>query len=135
MRRIDELHPFAGARMLRDLLRQDGYAVGRHWTRPAGLRSARYRCVRCLYGSGAGSGFRRRIQGLHACALAIVRTRRSICGLIAIRGQVSGSSEQSEHPRFADQQKGAPARPYLARRTSVTPQIKQVIPKTKNPLR
>jgi putative transposase len=32
MRRIDELHlehPFAGARMLRDLLRQDGYAVGR----------------------------------------------------------------------------------------------------------
>jgi putative transposase len=32
MRRIDALHlehPFAGARMLRDLLRQDGYAVGR----------------------------------------------------------------------------------------------------------
>jgi putative transposase len=32
MRRIDELHlehPFAGARMLRDLLRQDGYTVGR----------------------------------------------------------------------------------------------------------
>ncbi len=32
MRRIDELHlehPFAGARMLRDLLRQDGYPVGR----------------------------------------------------------------------------------------------------------
>jgi len=32
MRRIDELHlehPFAGARMLRDLLRQEGYAVGR----------------------------------------------------------------------------------------------------------
>jgi putative transposase len=32
MRRIDELHlehPFAGARMLRDLVRQDGYAVGR----------------------------------------------------------------------------------------------------------
>ena len=32
MRRIDELHlehPFAGARMLRDLLHQDGYAVGR----------------------------------------------------------------------------------------------------------
>ncbi len=32
MRRIDELHlehPFAGARMLRDLLRQDGHAVGR----------------------------------------------------------------------------------------------------------
>ena len=32
MRRIDELHldhPFAGARMLRDLLRQDGFAVGR----------------------------------------------------------------------------------------------------------
>jgi putative transposase len=32
MRRIDELHlehPFAGARMLRDLLRQDGWAVGR----------------------------------------------------------------------------------------------------------
>ena len=32
MGRIDELHlehPFAGARMLRDLLRQDGYAVGR----------------------------------------------------------------------------------------------------------
>jgi len=32
MRRIDELHlehPFAGARMLRDLLRQDGYAGGR----------------------------------------------------------------------------------------------------------
>jgi len=32
MRRIDELHlehPFAGSRMLRDLLRQDGYAVGR----------------------------------------------------------------------------------------------------------
>ncbi len=32
MRRIDELHlehPFAGARMLRDLLRQDGYSVGR----------------------------------------------------------------------------------------------------------
>ena len=32
MRRIDELHrecPFAGARMRRDLLRQDGYHVGR----------------------------------------------------------------------------------------------------------
>lgn len=32
MRRIDELHlqyPFAGARMLRDLLRQEGYAMGR----------------------------------------------------------------------------------------------------------
>jgi putative transposase len=32
MRRIDELHlqyPFAGARMLRDLLRQDGQAIGR----------------------------------------------------------------------------------------------------------
>ena len=32
MRRIDELHlqyPFAGARMLRDLLRHAGYAVGR----------------------------------------------------------------------------------------------------------
>ena len=32
MRRIDELHldhPFAGSRMLRDLLRQDGYLVGR----------------------------------------------------------------------------------------------------------
>ena len=32
MRRIDELHlqyPFAGARMLRDLLRQEGYAIGR----------------------------------------------------------------------------------------------------------
>lgn len=32
MRRIDELHlehPFAGARMLRDLLRQDGWTVGR----------------------------------------------------------------------------------------------------------
>jgi putative transposase len=32
MRRIDALHldhPFAGARMLRDLLRQDGYVVGR----------------------------------------------------------------------------------------------------------
>jgi putative transposase len=32
MRRIDELHlelPFAGARMLRDLLRQEGYPVGR----------------------------------------------------------------------------------------------------------
>ena len=32
MRRIDALHlehPFAGARMLRDLLRQDGYTVGR----------------------------------------------------------------------------------------------------------
>jgi len=33
MRRIDELHlqyPFAGARMLRDLLRQEGRAIGRH---------------------------------------------------------------------------------------------------------
>ena len=32
MRRIDELHlelPFAGARMLRDLLRAEGFAVGR----------------------------------------------------------------------------------------------------------
>jgi putative transposase len=32
MRRIDELHlqdPFAGARMLRDLLRQEGHTVGR----------------------------------------------------------------------------------------------------------
>ena len=32
MRRIDELHlehPFAGARMLRDLLRQEGYTIGR----------------------------------------------------------------------------------------------------------
>ncbi len=32
MRRMDELHlehPFAGARMLRDLLRQDGFSVGR----------------------------------------------------------------------------------------------------------
>jgi len=32
MRRIDELHlehPFAGARMLRDLLRQDGFDIGR----------------------------------------------------------------------------------------------------------
>jgi putative transposase len=32
MRRIDELHldyPFAGARMLRDLLRQEGQAIGR----------------------------------------------------------------------------------------------------------
>ena len=32
MRRIDELHldyPFAGSRMLRDLLRRDGFAVGR----------------------------------------------------------------------------------------------------------
>ena len=33
MRRIDELHlnhPFAGSRMLRDLLAQEGYSVGRH---------------------------------------------------------------------------------------------------------
>ena len=32
MRRIDELHlnhPFAGSRMLRDLLAQEGYSVGR----------------------------------------------------------------------------------------------------------
>ena len=32
MRRVDELHlelPFAGARMLRDLLRAEGFAVGR----------------------------------------------------------------------------------------------------------
>ena len=32
MRRIDELHlryPFAGARMLRDLLRQEGHVIGR----------------------------------------------------------------------------------------------------------
>jgi putative transposase len=32
MRRIDELHlgyPFAGARMLRDLLRREGHAIGR----------------------------------------------------------------------------------------------------------
>ena len=32
MRRIDELHlehPFAGSRMLRDLLRREGFAVGR----------------------------------------------------------------------------------------------------------
>lgn len=32
MRRIDELHlepPFAGARMLRDLLRREGFVVGR----------------------------------------------------------------------------------------------------------
>ena len=32
MRRIDErhlAHPFAGARMLRDLLRQEGHAIGR----------------------------------------------------------------------------------------------------------
>ncbi len=32
MRRIDELHlqyPFAGARMLRELLRQEGHAIGR----------------------------------------------------------------------------------------------------------
>jgi putative transposase len=32
MRRIDELHlqyPFAGARMLRDLLQQEGCAIGR----------------------------------------------------------------------------------------------------------
>ncbi|NGZ10850.1 MAG: transposase, partial [Nitrospira sp. LK70] len=32
MRRIDELHlqyPFAGARMLRDILRREGYEVGR----------------------------------------------------------------------------------------------------------
>ena len=32
MRRIDGLHvadPFAGARMLRDLLRQEGHAIGR----------------------------------------------------------------------------------------------------------
>jgi putative transposase len=32
MRRLDELHlehPFAGARMLRDLLRRDGHAIGR----------------------------------------------------------------------------------------------------------
>ncbi len=32
MRRIDELHlqyPFAGARMLRDLLRHEGHAIGR----------------------------------------------------------------------------------------------------------
>lgn len=31
MRRIDEMHvqyPFAGARMLRDLLRQEGHAIG-----------------------------------------------------------------------------------------------------------
>jgi putative transposase len=32
MRKIDELHleyPFAGSRMLRDMLRQDGHAIGR----------------------------------------------------------------------------------------------------------
>src|SRR5215210_7117555 len=32
MRRIDELHlehPFAGSRMLRDMLRQEGHAIGR----------------------------------------------------------------------------------------------------------
>ena len=36
MRRIDRLHleyPFAGSRMLRDLLRQDGYKVGRRHVR------------------------------------------------------------------------------------------------------
>ena len=36
MRRIDELHllyPFAGSRMLRDLLRQEGLAVGRCMSR------------------------------------------------------------------------------------------------------
>ena len=35
MRRIDELHlelPFAGARMLRDLLRAEGFIVGRKHT-------------------------------------------------------------------------------------------------------
>lgn len=34
MRRVDELHlevPFAGARMLRDLLRAEGFAVGRNY--------------------------------------------------------------------------------------------------------
>ena len=37
MRRIDELHldyPFAGARMLRDLLRRDGDAIGRRHVAP-----------------------------------------------------------------------------------------------------
>jgi putative transposase len=37
MRRIDELHlqyPFAGARMLRELLRQAGYAIGRRVVLP-----------------------------------------------------------------------------------------------------
>jgi putative transposase len=32
MRRIDQLHleyPFAGSRMLRDMLREDGHAIGR----------------------------------------------------------------------------------------------------------
>lgn len=40
MRRIDELHlehPFAGARMLRDLLRLEGFQVGRkHVSTPMG---------------------------------------------------------------------------------------------------
>ena len=38
MRRIDELHlehPFAGARMLRDLLRREGHRIGRKHIRDA----------------------------------------------------------------------------------------------------
>ena len=49
MRRIDELHlasPFAGARMLRDLLRRDGHRIGRKRVRTVMARmgiEARYR--------------------------------------------------------------------------------------------
>ena len=66
MRRIDEFHldyPFAGSRMLRDLLRAEGVGIGRQWVatlmkrigieaiyRRPSWRAARSRCARSTVG-------------------------------------------------------------------------------------
>jgi len=66
MRRIDELHlelPFAGARMLRDLLRAEGFAVGR-----------------TIFGEAARAWFRGELDDAAAVATMASRYQR-LCDL------------------------------------------------------
>jgi hypothetical protein len=57
MRRIDKLHlehPFAGARMLRDMLRREGLDVGRLWRDDLDERGATNRMRMSRRGDDAG---------------------------------------------------------------------------------
>ena len=68
MRRIDELHlehPFAGARMLRDLLRHPGYSIGRKHVATLMRRRASRRRTRGRTPAGAML----RIRSIPICCL------------------------------------------------------------------
>jgi len=79
MRRIDELHlehPFAGARMLRDLLRHDGWSVGRKHVATLMRRMG----VEARTGKRTPAGATPHIRSIRICCAGGPSIRPTRCG-------------------------------------------------------